>query len=884
MALMNRLLCLILYGICSLCVYAQDKAYGGFVCQAESRRPLEFVSVCLLAQDSTIIDYTYTDEKGFFELSGPSRSEAFLSFSCMGYKRMIIPLSEFANASRVILEETTFNIPEVRVSSNRIRQRKDTLIYSVSGFKMPQDRSIEDVLKKIPGIEVAQNGQIKFQDRPISHFYIDGMNLLDSKYTLASKNIPANMVNEIQVLQSHQSIAALRGKSFSDNAALNLILEENAKNRLIGMVDTGAGITQKGKAVWDNRLMAMLFGKKMQNLTMYKNNNTGKDIADEITALTLKPAEEIWQSGSEDNFFSGKPASPKGIERSRYLSNDVHLVATNHLYKLRKEKDLRLQLVAMHDRQSASHEVETIYFYPSQTVVVSEQEKYQGTENRLEAEMSYTQNDTNLYIKNTTKGMIGLHKNELSLFANNNPTHVHNHPQRKLLQNHFHLVKNIGKHSFSCYSNNSYTELPQYMTVGPGLYEDLLNDGRQYGKLRQDALLRAFTSDSYTYFQHKLGGIHLKYKAGLIYENRHLQSQLYADMQPVKDMDYANKVRLETVEAYVEPSVNLKTSYWEFQFRLPLTYHYSHLKNTLPQTGHQSKHTLLPTPALNVKYNLNAYWNISAASAFNFLKPDIRRLYAGFLFDTYRTAQSFTQDLIYDRNIYNRLRLRYNNPLNGLFINVSGFFNQTWQENIHMYDSRKGIISISKSYHCPNTKKNYGGSMRISKATGWSKLYIALSASYNKMDDRMILENNLVDSHLSLASIAADVSLQPSRYINMEANSRATHIKSQSGLNEQSITRIWSYGHSFELNFIFSSIWRAKMTNALTHDSQNRRVTYFADASFTHSRKTWSVEIELHNLFNHNEINNIYVGNWTQRASVYSLRPREILLKIAFSF
>ncbi len=880
---MNRFLLLTLVVFCSMCIYAQHKAYNGFVCQVKSEKPIELVSVCLLAQDSTIINYTYTDEKGYFELSDSSHS-LYISFSCLGYKKLILPLSEFTNTTKTILEETAFNIQEVRISSNRIRQRKDTLIYSVSGFKMPQDRSIEDVLKKIPGIEVAKNGQIKFQDKPISNFYIDGMDLLDSKYTLASKNIPANMVKEVQVLQSHQSIAALRDKSFSDNAALNLTLEENAKNHLIGMVDIGAGVTQNGKAVWDNRLMGILFGKKMQNLTMYKNNNTGREIADEITALTLNSAENIGQIDSEADFFTAGSKSPKGIERSRYLSNDAHLVAMNHLHKLRKDKDLRLQLVALHDEQSSSNEAESMYFYPSQTVVIREQEEYKGIENLLEAEVSYTQNDSNFYIKNTMKGMMGLHKNRLSLFSNSNSTVVSNHPQRKLLQNHFHLVNNFRKFSFSCYSNNSYTELPQHMMVSPGLYESLLNDGQPYDALRQDALLRAFKSDSYTYFQHKLWGIYLKYKAGIIYENRQLQSQLYTEEQPVEKTNYSNNIRLETIEAYIEPSINLKTSDWDFQFRLPLTYHYSSLNNTLPQANHQSKHILLPNPVLNVKYNLNAYWSVSAASSFNFLKPDIRRLYAGFLFNTYRTAQSFTQDLTYDKNLYNLVRFRYNNPLYGLFFNANGFFSQTWLDNIYIYENKEEILSTSEMIHHPNKKRNYGGSMRISKASGWSKLYISLSASYNRMDDRIMLENNLADSHLSLASIAANVSLQPSRHINIEAGSRSTHIKSQLDWDNSPSTKFWNYEHSFNLNLIFSSTWRARMANVLTHDSQNKKVTYFADASLTYSKKGWLVEMILHNLFNHNMFNNIYASGWTQQTSLYSLRSREILLKVSFSF
>ena len=203
----------------------------------------------------------------------------------------------------------------------------------------------------------------------------------------------------MQVLQSYQSVSALRGKTFCDNAALNLTLETDMKNRLIGTVDLGLGLEQESRAVWDNRLMGMLFGKKMQNLTMYKNNNTGKDVADEIDMKTAKTMAEMSETDLENDFFSTRPSLPSGIDRSRYLSNDVHLVAVNHLYKSKKEKDLRLQIVALHDSQSAGHELESTYIYLSQVVVVNERENYRSMENRMEAEMSYTHNDSSFSLK-----------------------------------------------------------------------------------------------------------------------------------------------------------------------------------------------------------------------------------------------------------------------------------------------------------------------------------------------------------------------------------------------------------------------------------------------------------------------------------------------------
>lgn len=877
---MKRHLCLILMEICTLCGYAQQDSYNGIVSQAKSKQPIEFVTVCLLAQDSTVVDFVYTDEKGRFELTRQPQKGKLLSFSCIGYKRKIVPLSEFANNSLIMLEEQVFKIQEVKISSNRISQRKDTLIYSVSGFKMPQDRSIEDVLKKIPGIEVTANGQIKFQDRPISNFYIEGMNLLGSKYALASKNIPANIVKEIQVLQSHQSIEALRGKSFSERAALNLTLADDAKSRLIGTVDIGIGMNESGDAVWDNRLTGMLFGKKMQNLTMYKGNNTGNDIANEITPLTLSSL----QSTSNPDIFSSGISIPRGIDRSRYLSNDAHLVAVNHLYKPQKEKDLRLQITALHDELSAGNETETTYFYPTQTLVISEDEKYRGIKNRLEAEFAFTRNGSNVYIKNIVRGTASLHKSELAMTSNTVSPHVHNHPQRKILQNNFQLIKNYKRYSLSVYSNNSYTELPQYMSVSPGYYEELLNDGQPYECMRQEALLRAFKSDIYTYFQHKVGGMYLKYRAGVIYENRYLQSKLYTDEHPLANTDYANNVRLENIEAYIEPSLNLKTTYGELQFRLPLTYHHSLLRNKLPQTERHSKHCLLPTPSLNWKYNLNAYWNINNTSTLTFIKPDINRLYAGYLFKTYRTAQSYDQTLTYDKNVHSSLRLNYSNPLNGFFVSFNGFFNQTWQENIYVYENRESILSLSQSYRLPNTKRSYGGGARASKAVGWCKLFAALSASYNRINDNIILENNLVDSHLSYVALAADLSLQPLRYINLTANSKAVYYQSQVDWNDQAATRIWSYEHSLDFNLIFSKAWKARIKNYLTHDNRNKRVTYFADASITYSRKKWLFEVEMHNLLNHNILERTSISSWIQETSIYTLREREMLLKTSFSF
>lgn len=250
-----RLLFITLWVACCLPATLFAQSYQGVVTNRSDKKPLEDASVSLLAADSAIISYSYTDARGHFDVKSSSPGR-FLLFSCIGYKQLMLPVAQFKEGMNISMEETTVQIREVKVTSRRIRQVKDTLTYTVSGFKMPQDRTIEDVLKKIPGIEVSPNGTIKFQDKPISNFYIEGMNLLEERYALGSRNIPADMVKEVQVLQGHQPIAALRGKSFSDNAALNLTLNNSAKSRLIKIIDLGIG-TGNDAGVLSNFISAL---------------------------------------------------------------------------------------------------------------------------------------------------------------------------------------------------------------------------------------------------------------------------------------------------------------------------------------------------------------------------------------------------------------------------------------------------------------------------------------------------------------------------------------------------------------------------------------------------------------------------------------------------
>ena len=120
-------------------------------------------------------------------------------------------MTDFPSDGKIFLDSEDFRLQEVKVSAQRIEQKKDTLVYSVAGFSQPQDRSIADVIAKMPGMEVNPNGQISFNGKSINKFYIEGMDLMNDRYALASNNISKKRVKSVEVLQNHQPIEMLRG-------------------------------------------------------------------------------------------------------------------------------------------------------------------------------------------------------------------------------------------------------------------------------------------------------------------------------------------------------------------------------------------------------------------------------------------------------------------------------------------------------------------------------------------------------------------------------------------------------------------------------------------------------------------------------------------------
>ena len=204
-----------------------------------------------------IISSAFTDENGRFSISAHSECDSLLlKASGIEISPATIKIPNRSGTHDIIVEDKTIELKEVVVKSKKIYSQGDTINYNVASFLSQNDQALADVLKKMPGITVAESGQVSYQGKPIKNFYIEGLDLMKGHYGIATNNIDPNNIATVQVLENHQDIKALKGLRPEEQASINIRLKEGVKGvfNLIATLGGGYG----DDMLWNNSAIATI--------------------------------------------------------------------------------------------------------------------------------------------------------------------------------------------------------------------------------------------------------------------------------------------------------------------------------------------------------------------------------------------------------------------------------------------------------------------------------------------------------------------------------------------------------------------------------------------------------------------------------------------------
>ena len=311
----------------------------GHVQDSKGKTVESFVTLSTKSSGTTE-SYADVDAKGLYKLEYTGEADSLvLTVSGMNIGNVTRVI---ANKSQVVdftVDSKALRLKEVVVKAEKIRQAGDTLNYNVAAYRDNNDRVIVDVLKKMPGIGVSEDGSISYNGKKIKEFYVENMDLLQSRYSIATSNISAQDVATVQIMQNHQPVRSMKDLVPSSDVAINIKLRKDAKGTFALTAMVGAGGEEAGRGdrfLWQGELVGMYFGKKQQNITLYKGNNIGNDVV-----------KEFQEKNSHELFYGSIPLSLKmmaspGIQQNRYLQNHTHVFSTNQIWKLDSLTDITL--------------------------------------------------------------------------------------------------------------------------------------------------------------------------------------------------------------------------------------------------------------------------------------------------------------------------------------------------------------------------------------------------------------------------------------------------------------------------------------------------------------------------------------------------------------
>jgi hypothetical protein len=274
-------LTLLLFFLSVIQLFSQKTTLHGLV-RDSLGAGLPAATVVLMQQkDSVLSSFGITENDGRFALKRVSAGEYLLQISYVGYGTHWLPVSVKPETGAslelgvITLEPVSANLAEVEVTADHVplRLRSDTIEYNAAAFRTQPGSVVEDLLKKLPGVEVQADGSIRAQGEQVKNVLVDGKEFFGNDPQIATKNLPADAVNKVQVFDKKSDMAEFTGiEDGRDEKTINLELKEDKKHGYFGNVSAGYGSEER----YEGKFNFNRFSGKTQFSLLGLMNNTGR--------------------------------------------------------------------------------------------------------------------------------------------------------------------------------------------------------------------------------------------------------------------------------------------------------------------------------------------------------------------------------------------------------------------------------------------------------------------------------------------------------------------------------------------------------------------------------------------------------------------------------
>ena len=275
-------LLLLLFFICTMTFAQSSGVISGLVAD-KSNQPIERATIVLLSlPDSVMVKGVVTDQKGFFSLNQIKDGKYILRSSYIGFKSnakqvLISSPKRVFSLGTIKLDDDNVMLNGITVVGNAAEMviKNDTVEYNPEAFKTQENAVVEDLLKKLPGVEVSADGKITAGGKQVKKILVDGKEFFADDPTMATKNLTADMVDKLQVVERKSEMERLTGISDGEEETIiNLQIKPERKKGWLG--NFGAGIGNKDRYE-GNGMFNRFIGKNVYSIIgNVGNTNSGR--------------------------------------------------------------------------------------------------------------------------------------------------------------------------------------------------------------------------------------------------------------------------------------------------------------------------------------------------------------------------------------------------------------------------------------------------------------------------------------------------------------------------------------------------------------------------------------------------------------------------------
>lgn len=870
---------------------------GNFLCAQSisgsvtdsTEKPIAYANIIAKNNETGAIDaFTSTNESGSYVLNLKKSGFYIIQYSALSYKIDSIMVNLEVSKpikKNIILKESITELNEVIVKPDRpITIKEDTIVYKVSTFLKGNEVVVEDILRNLPGITVDADGTVKIGEQEVEKIMVEGDDFFKKGYKLLSKNLNADIINQVEIYQKYSNNKILKGIEDSDKVALNLTLKEDRKVDWFGNLSTAQGYGDN--YLYSGRLNLMRFGKKVKHYFLANANNIGESSGG--ASVFYANASNINEVGTiANNEFSNKLISLQGfnlsLKENRYNFNNVEMLSFNSIFKLSDKAKLKTNVLLDCDemefqqRNIQNFNTGTNEFINTESRnLLNDKFKFYteldfdyaiSKTKSLEIDSKFTKQNGNI-----TNGLIFNGENNIETLTDNNIR----------LDNkavYYHRLSD--KNAFVYSARYIFEELPQDYNIDNFLYQDIFPfvSASQTQQVSNNKI-NVLGLEAHLLQRTKTNNV-LEIKTGLKYRSDNLTSSLtlFGNAGSIQPNNYTNNLEYTVSDFFVLSKY--KFQFGDFSINPKLELHHI-INNKTSFNTKLSESIFFTNPSISLAYKINKSNKVNLNLNNNISNATLLNVFDNFVLQNFRTFSRGTGEF----NQIEATNLNFNYSLgdwsSSFFVN----FNTGYTKNHDFFSTNSQVQATNSQVDVIliEDRAQWLANLKVDQYLNLLSSNLKLNVQYIQSDFKNIVNStNLRAVKTKNYTYGFELRSALDGFFNYHAGTswQTNEIISTTNFNFTNNTTF------LDLNINISNLnIDFKSERYFYGNLETNNTYYFFDiiSKYNFKKKGLSLSFKALNIFNTQTFREVFISDISTTVNEYRLLPRYIMAGVDFRF